>query len=63
MNIGLAARIFLDIESDEYTIFQKAQAIRMVLNMPTHNGFTKDKILEVTEWLWNQVFEEVKQDD
>ena len=57
MNIGEALKIFMNIDSDEYTIDQKATAILKVLDMPTHNGVTKEMILTVTRWLWEYSFE------
>ncbi len=54
MKIGKATVIFFNINSDNYTTNEKEIAIRMILDMPTHNGFTKDKILEVLDWLWIQ---------
>ena len=57
MNIGTAIAIFLQIYSDQYSVREKAVAIRMVLDMPTHNGIRKDEILKVLSWLWNRHFQ------
>lgn len=57
MNIGKAAAIFKQIESDAYTDEQKAIAIYQVMNMPTHNSITKDQILKAMKWLWHQWYE------
>ena len=57
MKIGQALSIFMDIESDEHTTVEKADAIRKVLKMPTHNGVTKDMMLKVIRWLFCLFFE------
>ena len=54
MNIGKASTIFKNITSEEFTVIEKIQAIRKVLNMPTHNGISKEEILNALDWLWNQ---------
>lgn len=43
MNIGKAQAVFEQIRSDKYSETEKLQAIWAVLDMPTHNGITKDK--------------------
>lgn len=53
MNIGKANAIFENIESDRYTEEEKLIAIKMVLNMPTHNGIKKDTILNAFRWLYS----------
>ena len=53
MNIGKACAIFEQIESERYTDEEKLLAIREVIEMPTHNGVTKDTILNAFRWLWN----------
>ncbi len=55
MNIGKACAIFEQIASDKYSERDKLQAIKQVLEMPTHNGITKDEILTAFRWLFNQV--------
>ena len=57
MNIGKARRIFDTIEDDKYTVEEKGAAIRTVIDMETHNGVTKDQMLKVMGWMWNQIFE------
>ena len=59
MNIGRACAIFNQINSKEYTDQEKAGAILQVIAMPTHNGITKDKMLQVIAYLWDQCFEVV----
>lgn len=56
MRIGKATKIFFDIDSDEYTIEEKGIAIKMVMEMPTHNGITKKQIFKALEWLFYQHF-------
>lgn len=57
MNIGRAAAIFADIESDDYSEEEKALAIYEVLNMPTHMSVRKDSMLSVIKWLWDKIYE------
>ena len=59
MNIGKACAIFEQIESEKYTDEEKLLAISEVIEMPTHNGVTKDTILSAFRWLWNYAIEEV----
>lgn len=54
MGMGKACAIFMNIQSNKYNKFEKVLAIRRVLDMETHNGITKDNILEVLDWLWNE---------
>lgn len=56
MKIGKACAIFLQIDSEEYTVIEKGEAIYHVMNMPTHNGIKKDVMLSVIKWLFNQCF-------
>lgn len=53
MNIGKANAVFEQIQSERYTDEEKLVAIEMVLDMPTHNGITKDTILNAFKWLYN----------
>lgn len=57
MNIGKAIAIFKDINNSEYSEFDKALAIYMVMNMETHNSVTKASMLEVIKWLWDRHYE------
>lgn len=61
MNLGKANAIFKNIESDGYADEEKLIAIEMVLDMPTHNGITKDTILNVFRWFWNYAVEEAEE--
>ena len=57
MKIGQAYKILDNIDSDEYKVDEKALAIRMVLDMATHNGVSKAVLLRVLNWLWNEHYE------
>ena len=57
MKIGQAYKILDNINSDEYTVEEKALAIRMILDMATHNGVTKAVLLKALNWLWNEHYE------
>ena len=59
MNVGKACAVFEQIESERYTDEEKLLAIHEVIEMPTHNGITKDIILNAFRWLWNYAIEEV----
>ena len=52
MTTGRAILVFCDIENPGFGEKEKALAVYKVLQMPTHNGVTKDKMLEVIRWLW-----------
>lgn len=53
MELGKAIAIFNQIESDDYSDAEKIEAIRMVIDMETHNSITKAEILMALEWLWD----------
>lgn len=57
MRIGQAYKILDNIDSDEYTVEEKGTAIRVILDMETHNGVTKTVLLRALNWLWNEHFE------
>ena len=57
MNIGEAYRIFHDIDSDKYTVEEKGLAIKLILDMETHNSVTKEMLIKALRWLWNEHFE------
>ena len=46
-----------NINSNIYTDEQKAEAIYIVMNMATHNSFSKAKMIELIKWLWHSAFE------
>lgn len=57
ITIGKACAVFQQIKSDEYSEGEKLRAIRGVLDMPTHNGITKNTILEAFRWLFDYAIE------
>lgn len=63
MNIGKACGIFEQLESDKYSENEKLTAIKEVLDMPTHNGITKDKILSAFRWLFERAVEDVEPEE
>lgn len=54
MNTGRARAIFDNIENASESIEEKYLAIRMVLDLETHNSVTKASMLKVMNWMWNQ---------
>lgn len=54
MNTGEACAIFKKIStvSDEYTDAEIIDAIRIVIDMETHNSITKYDMLKALNWLW-----------
>lgn len=61
MNAGKAMAIFMQIDSDKFTDEEKAEAIYVVMKMPTHMSITKDTMLSVIKWLWNRSYEFVEE--
>lgn len=57
MKHGKAMAIVKQIESDKYTDVEKAHAIYLVMNMPTHLSITKDELIKVIKWLWHYSWE------
>lgn len=62
MNIGKACAIFEQIQKEKYSDNEKLWAIKEVLDMPTHNGITKNTILNAFKWFFNYTIEEVKEE-
>ena len=62
MNIGRAIAIFENIKNDVDSLEAKGFAIRKVLDMETHNSIKKLSMLNVIDWMWNQMFE-IEQED
>ena len=52
MELGEAVAIFKNIYNSEREIWEKRAAIRTVLEMETHNGITKQEILNALDWLY-----------
>ena len=63
--LGRARAIFDNINFATETVEEKGCAIRMVLDMDTHNTVTKASLLRALDWLWKQHFEivETEQED
>lgn len=57
MNRGAAIAIFENLDDCQRPMETKGLAIRMVIDMETHNSITKDKMLKAMNWMWNQIFE------
>lgn len=57
MRFGEAYKILENIDSERYTAEEKGTAIRIILDMATHNGITKTLLLRGLNWLWNEHFE------
>lgn len=54
MNLGEAVTIFTNIHNSKRTSDEKKQAIKIVVDMETHNGITKQEILNALDWLISQ---------
>lgn len=57
MKVGRAIVIFTNIKKETCSEMEKVQAIKRVLEMPTHNGITKSEMVEVIDWLLHQAYE------
>lgn len=57
MKIVKAMDIFENINNEKYTETEKAEAIYIVMKMPTHNRIKKDSMLKVINWLWDGMYE------
>lgn len=53
MNIGKAVVICENLDSEKYSLEERALAIQEVMNMPTHMGVRKDTLIGMIRWLWN----------
>ena len=58
MNIGKATAIFNDINRPGTTDIERGEAIKAMVEMETHNGVTKEAMIQVIKYLWNMVFTE-----
>lgn len=52
MELGKAIAIFKNLYSEKYSDDEKAEAIRRVIDMETHNSITKAEMLYALNWLW-----------
>lgn len=57
MNIGMARAIFKNLFDSKYSIEEKGNAIRTVIDMESHNSITKCQMLVAMNWMWEQIFE------
>ena len=60
MRLGKATAVFRSINDQEWTDYERLEAIDIVLDMPTHNGITKDEILNVCRWMKTYVIRQVR---
>lgn len=51
MNLAKAQAIFMQINDDRFSVDEKIEAVGIVLQMATHNGVTKQSMLDVIRWL------------
>lgn len=57
MSLGRARAIFDDINRPGLTDIERGEAIKVVMEMETHNSVTKAAMLEVIRYLWNMIFQ------
>ena len=57
MTVGKAMAIVKNINNAECTDTEKAHAIYLVMNMPTHMSITKDELINAIKWLWHYSWE------
>ncbi len=57
MSLGRARAIFNDINRPGLTDIERGEAIKVVMEMETHNSVTKAAMLEVIRYLWNMIFQ------
>lgn len=53
MNPAKATCIFKHINDKMYTELEKLAAIYTVLELPTHNGISKDSIIDAFKWMFD----------
>lgn len=63
MNIGRALAIWQNISTEDVDILEKGEAIKIVYDMATHNSVTKNSMLNIIGWLWDQIFIEAEVSD
>lgn len=57
MNARKATAIFKQTNENMYTDMTKLAAIYQVLNLPTHNGISKDSIIAAFKWMFDFGYE------
>jgi hypothetical protein len=55
LELGRARAIFRRLDDDSISDKDKLLAIRMVANMPTHNGTRKTEILTALRWILDKM--------
>lgn len=60
MNVGRALAIWQNINTEDASILEKGEAIKIVHDMETHNSVTKNSMLNIIGWLWDQIFIEAE---
>lgn len=63
MNIGRALVIWHNISTEDADIREKGEAIKIVHDMASHNSVTKNSMLNIIGWLWDQIFIEAEVSD
>lgn len=65
MSFVQAVPVIKDINSDRYSMYEKAMAINKMLEAPTINSINKDDLRACIAWLWNLVFklEDINEND
>lgn len=63
MNSGRAFAIFRDIYNKKIREADKLAALKKVLEAETTNSITKQEFKTALKWLFEQVVEEVKEDE
>lgn len=58
MDIEKAVEIYKNIESDEYSMPEKIEAIEAVMNAGTYNVVSKSDEFKVIKWALNKMVEE-----
>lgn len=54
--LGRSAGIFSNIESDEFTVEEKARAILTIMQKDNPKEVKKEAMMQVIRWLWNRCF-------
>ena len=57
MTFTKAHAIFVNIDSEEYTVDEKVEAVLQVAEMPTHMSIKKDAMVKVIRRLLNLAFD------
>ena len=63
MTVGEARAIFDNLEGCQRPIETKGLAIKIIMDMKTHNSVTKAQLLKAMNWMWDQMFEYKREED